>query len=116
LPYAGQVQVRVFPLIEVAREELAMLVGGSIVSVDRIDGGLTNTIHKVTRENGDVLTVKHYAGGKDAFEAELATLTLLHGTLPVPDVVHADEKLPAIVYRWIDGITFNDLRKNEPPA
>jgi aminoglycoside phosphotransferase (APT) family kinase protein len=107
---------RIFPLIEVGPEELAALVGGSITSVVRVDGGLTNTIHKVTRENGDVLTVKHYAGGKDAFEAELVTLTLLHGTLPVPDVVHADEKLPAIVYRWIDGITLTELRRNEPPA
>jgi len=107
---------RVFPLIEVGREELVALAGGPIMSVDRVDGGLTNTIHKVIRDNGDILTVKHYAGGKDAFEAELATLTLLHGTLPVPDVVHADEKLPAIVYRWIDGITLNDLRRNEPPA
>lgn len=107
---------RVFPLIEVGREELTALVGGPIKSFDRVDGGLTNTIHKVIRDNGDILTVKHYAGGKDAFEAELVTLTLLHGTLPVPDVVHADEKLPAIVYRWIDGITFNDLRRKEPPA
>ncbi|MBA3453791.1 MAG: aminoglycoside phosphotransferase family protein [Deltaproteobacteria bacterium] len=107
---------RVFPLIEVAPEQLAKLAGGPLTKIERVEGGLTNTIHKVIRDNGDILTVKHYAGGKDAFEAELATLTLLHGTLPVPDVVHADEALPAIVYRWIDGTTFNDLRRKEPPA
>jgi aminoglycoside phosphotransferase (APT) family kinase protein len=107
---------RVFPLIDVSREELVRLVGGPIKSIDRVDGGLTNTIHKVTREAGDVLAVKHYAGGKDAFEAELVTLTLLHGSLPVPDVVHADAEHQAIVYRWIEGITLNDCRKAEGGA
>jgi len=26
--------------------------------VDRIDGGLTNTIHRVVRQNGEVLAIK----------------------------------------------------------
>lgn len=107
---------RVFPLIEVSRDELAKLVGGSIQAIARVDGGLTNTIHKVTRENGEVLAVKHYAHGRDAFEAELVTLTLLHGTLPVPDVVHADADQHVIVYRWIDGITLHDCRQAEGAA
>lgn len=102
---------RLFPLIEVAREELRALVGAPILAVSRVDGGLTNTIHRVTLESGDMLAVKHYAAGRDAFEAELVTLTLLHGTLPVPDVVHADADRQAIVYRWIDGITLNDCRQ-----
>ncbi len=104
---------RVFPLIEVSRDELAALAGGPIQAVSRVDGGLTNTIHKVTLESGEILAVKHYAGGKDSFEAELVTLTLLHGTLPVPDVVHADADQHVIVYRWIDGITLNDCREAE---
>ncbi|MBA3462526.1 MAG: phosphotransferase [Deltaproteobacteria bacterium] len=107
---------RVFPLIDVSREELVRLVGGPIKTVDRVDGGLTNTIHKVVLEAGGTLAVKHYAGGKDAFEAELVTLTLLHGSLPVPDVVHADADHQVIVYRWIEGITLNDCRKAEPGA
>ena len=107
---------RVFPLIDVSREELVRLVGGPIKTIDRVDGGLTNTIHKVALEAGGTLAVKHYAGGKDAFEAELVTLTLLHGSLPVPDVVHADADHQVIVYRWIEGITLNDCRKAEPGA
>lgn len=103
---------RIYPLIEVSRDQLSTLVGGPVHSIEPVAGGLTNTIHKVTLEKGGILAVKHYAGGSDAFEAELATLTLLHGTLPVPDVVHADEKLPVIVYRWIDGITLHELRKD----
>ena len=107
---------RVFPLIDVSRDELATLVGAPIQTIARVDGGLTNTIHKVTLEKGDVLAVKHYAGGTDAFEAELVTLTLLHGTLPVPDVVHADADQHVIVYRWIDGITLADCRRAEGAA
>ncbi|HEY1557362.1 MAG TPA: aminoglycoside phosphotransferase family protein [Kofleriaceae bacterium] len=103
--------VRVFPLLEVSRSELAEIVGGEIASVDLVDGGLTNTIHKVTLDSGAVFGVKHYAGGREWFDTELSTLTLLHGTIPVPDVVHVDDQKLAIVYRWIDGITLHELRK-----
>lgn len=103
--------VRVFPLLEVSRGELAEIVGGTVVRVEPIDGGLTNTIHKVTRETGESFGVKHYAGGRDWFETELTTLTLLHGTLPVPEIVHADERRLALVYRWIEGVSLHELRK-----
>ncbi|MDX2090327.1 MAG: aminoglycoside phosphotransferase family protein [Kofleriaceae bacterium] len=102
---------RIYPLIEVSREQIAKLAGGPVRRIERIDGGLTNTLHKVERHDGKSFAVKHYAAGIDAFGAELATLTLLHGTLPVPDVVYADEKERVIVYRWIEGITLHDLRK-----
>jgi aminoglycoside phosphotransferase (APT) family kinase protein len=103
--------VRVFPLLDIPREQLEQAAGGPIVSVERVDGGLTNTIHKVVLEDGDTLGIKHYAGGKDWFETELTTLTLLHGTVPVPEVVHANEERMVIAYRWIDGITLHELRK-----
>ncbi len=103
--------VRVFPLLEVSREELSEIVGGKVASVEPVDGGLTNTIHKVTRDSGESFGVKHYAGGRDWFDTELTTLTLLHGTLPVPEIVHVDDKKLAIVYRWIEGITLHELRK-----
>lgn len=103
--------VRVFPLIEVSREQLEEVAGGRIESIEPVHGGLTNTIHKVTMHTGDVFGIKHYAGGRDWFDTELTTLTLLHGTLPVPEVVHADDQRLVIVYRWIDGITLHDLRK-----
>ncbi len=103
--------VRVFPLLEISREQLERAAGGPIVSVERVDGGLTNTIHKVVLEDGEILGIKHYAGGKDWFETELTSLTLLHGTVPVPEVVNADADRMVITYRWIEGITLHDLRK-----
>ena len=48
-------EVRINPLIDVSREDLANLVGGNVVRIERIDGGLTNTIHRVVRESGEVL-------------------------------------------------------------
>jgi aminoglycoside phosphotransferase (APT) family kinase protein len=104
--------VRVFPLIEVSREQLEDIAGAPVKRIEPVHGGLTNTIHKITLENGDVYGIKHYAGGREWFETELTTLTLLHGTLPVPELVHADEERLVIVYRWIEGITLHDLRKN----
>jgi len=103
--------VRVFPLLEVSRGELAELMGGSIRTIEPVEGGLTNTIHRVVLENGHAFGVKHYAGGKEWFDTELTTLTLLHGSIPVPEVHHADEKRLAIVYRWIDGMTLHTVRK-----
>jgi hypothetical protein len=102
---------RVFPLIDVSRDQLAEVVGGRIISAEPVDGGLTNTIHKVTTEANETFGVKHYAGGRDWFETELTTLTLLHGTLPIPEVVHVDDERFVIVYRWIEGMTLLDLRR-----
>src|SRR4051812_105920 len=113
---AATTEVRVNPLLEISRDELQRLVVDPIVRVERVNGGLTNTIHKVTLRTGKVVAVKHYPEGRDPFESELVTLTLLHGTLPVPEIVSVDEDAPAIVYRWIDGITFNELRRTEPPT
>jgi aminoglycoside phosphotransferase (APT) family kinase protein len=103
--------VRVFPLLEIGRGELADMVGGHIARLELAEGGLTNTIHKVTLDSGETLGIKHYAGGRQWFDTELMTLTLLHGTVPVPDVVHADDHRLAIVYRWIEGVTLHELRK-----
>ncbi|MFT3697684.1 MAG: aminoglycoside phosphotransferase family protein [Kofleriaceae bacterium] len=102
---------RVFPLIDVSRDELAAVVNGKIVKAEPVEGGLTNTIHKVTTEDNQAYGVKHYAGGRDYFDTELTTLTLLHRTLPVPEVVHVDDAKLVIVYRWIEGTTLLDLRR-----
>lgn len=102
---------RVFPLIDVSRDQLAEVVGGRIIHAEPVEGGLTNTIHKVVTESNETFGVKHYAGGRDWFDTELTTLTLLHGTLPIPEVVHVDDERLVIVYRWIEGMTLLDLRR-----
>ena len=105
-----------FPLLEVTAGDLAELVGGPIRRIDQVAGGLTNTLHRVVLARGDVLAVKHYAAGEHAYEDELATLRQLAGVLPVPEVVRADDRRRAIVYRWIDGMTLDECRQRESPA
>jgi aminoglycoside phosphotransferase (APT) family kinase protein len=107
---------RVYPLIPVSRDELEQIVGGPIVELARVDGGLTNTLHRVVLADGGVVVVRHHAGGAQPFRDELATIERLAGRLPVPELVRADEARHAIVYRWIEGITLDDCRRSEPPA
>ena len=107
---------RVFPLIDISRDELAELIGEPIAKIEPVDGGLTNTIHKLTLTNAQVLVVKHHAGGAQPYEDEVATIKKLAGILPVPEVVRTDNKRRAIVYRWIEGITIDECRRKQPPA
>lgn len=107
---------RIYPLIEVSRTELESLAGGPVTSIELLQGGFTNTLHRVTLASGGSVVVKHYAGGHDSFAFELATLRRLAGVLPVPEVVHTDEAKLATVYRWIDGVTLDECRCGEPPA
>jgi aminoglycoside phosphotransferase (APT) family kinase protein len=110
------VDPRVFPLIDVSRDELARLIGEPIAKVEPVDGGLTNTIHRITLENAQVLAVKHHAGGDQPFADEVATITKMAGILPVPEIVRTDPERRAIVYRWIPGITLDECRRKQPPA
>jgi aminoglycoside phosphotransferase (APT) family kinase protein len=106
---------RVFPLLAISRSELERLVGGQVLSIDPVEGGLTNTLHRVELAGAPAVVVKHFAEMR-SFTDELAALTRLAGVLPVPEVVRSDVEARAIVYRWIDGITLDDCRRTEPPA
>ncbi len=112
----GVTDGRVFPLIAISHGELAELAGGAIARVEPVDGGLTNTIHKVTLVSGEAFAIKHHAGGNTPYDDEVATIAQLAGILPVPEVVRTDARRRAIVYRWIAGITLDECRRNEPPA
>lgn len=107
---------RVFPLVEVRREELVELIGEPIARIEPVNGGLTNTIHRLTLANGRRLVVKHHAGGAELYADEVATIRKLAGILPVPEVVRTDAARRVIVYRWIEGITLEELRREQPPA
>lgn len=106
---------RIFPLLPVTRADLEALVQAPILRFEALEGGFTNTLHKVELATGNVV-VKHYAGGRKAFRDEQTTLTRLAGILPVPEIVRADAEKKAIVYRWIEGTTLDDCRRKEPPA
>ncbi len=112
---------RCHPLIELERAQLqAMLrplLGGSgLDTVARVEGGLVNTLYRVTAgADASAYAVRVYASGRAAFESERRLLAALSGMLPVPEVLLADPggqacAHPFVVYRWIEGITLNDFR------
>jgi aminoglycoside phosphotransferase (APT) family kinase protein len=107
---------RIYPLMEIKRAELEELAAAPVTSIELLQGGFTNTLHRVKLANGSSVVVKHYAGGAQAYNDELATLTRLAGILPVPEVVRVDAARHAIVYRWIEGTTLDDCRRDEAPA
>ncbi|HEX2189832.1 MAG TPA: aminoglycoside phosphotransferase family protein [Longimicrobiaceae bacterium] len=117
---------RVQPFIELRPQQLrAMLLpllgGGGIRGVARVEGGLVNTIYRVTPDRGDaVYTLRVYAGGTDGFEREHRLLSHLAGVVPAPRVLLADASgrdcgHPYMVYRWIAGTTLDEARGSMPP-
>jgi aminoglycoside phosphotransferase (APT) family kinase protein len=80
-----------------------------------VEGGLINTLYRVTLDRRDeVYALRVYAGGRDAFERERRVLSHLAtaGALPVPEVLLAGASGgPCLVYRWIEGITLNEFRR-----
>lgn len=113
---------RSFPLVDldltyIRAMLLPVLDGAEPCEVVRAEGGLVNTVYRVTLDRGEaVYAVRVYASGHDAFEIERQLLSVLSTRLPVPEVLFADAsgqrcEYPYVVYRWIEGITLNEARK-----
>jgi aminoglycoside phosphotransferase (APT) family kinase protein len=116
---------RCHPLIELDLPAVeAMLApvlrGAGVRGIAPVEGGLTNTVVRVTADDGTERALRVYAGGRAAFERETRLLRRLAGALPVPDLLLADDGAtggpPYVVYRWIGGITLNECRLQAPPA
>jgi aminoglycoside phosphotransferase (APT) family kinase protein len=109
----------VFPRIEFSLERIVrlqrpVLGAEAIVSVCRSADGLTNSVFRIDLADGPVLGLRLFAGGREPFENELRHLRHLAGAFPVPEVLvtEADSPeapCPFIVYRWIEGVTLNEL-------
>lgn len=83
-----------------------------------VEGGLINTLYRVTLDRGDaVYALRVYAGNRAVFDRECQTLSRLATALPVPEVLLAGVSAqPYIVYRWIEGMTLNEFRRQSAPA
>ncbi|MGO8970606.1 MAG: phosphotransferase family protein [Myxococcaceae bacterium] len=111
---------RRFPPVDVTLEQIRFLLsplysGGSLCSVERVDGGLTNTILRVPLTDGSgVLLVRIFSSGRAKWEKERAILQRLQRLLPVPELLLADDGRlphPCLVLRWVDGVTLNAFRR-----
>lgn len=116
---------RIAPLIAIDSEQIQRLLapvlqGARIVEVERVTGGLINTICRVTTTNG-VFCLRIFAQGLRSWAKERSMLARVAASLPVPEAVLAgvgetDWQHPYLVYHWIEGITLNECRRQTPPA
>jgi aminoglycoside phosphotransferase (APT) family kinase protein len=118
---------RCFPLIEVELDQLQSLLfpalrGAAITGVERVEGGLTNTLYRIETTDGSVsLCLRIFAAGRLTWERELKILALVSPSLPVPEVLladcgGADFGHPYLIYQWIEGIMLNKFRRQMPTA
>jgi aminoglycoside phosphotransferase (APT) family kinase protein len=117
---------RCLPLVEVELDQIQALLspvlkGAAIAGVERVEGGLTNTLYRITPADGGVsLCLRIFAAGRLSWERELKILARVSTSLPVPEALLADcggdFGHPYLVYKWIEGITLNECRKQTPPA
>ena len=113
---------RVHPLADLdigqVRAMLSPILGDAgIREAAPVEGGLINTLYRVTLDRGDaVYALRVYAGGCAVFDRERQILSRLATALPVPEVLLADASAqPYLVYRWIEGMTLNDFRRQSTP-
>jgi aminoglycoside phosphotransferase (APT) family kinase protein len=118
---------RCLPLIEIELDQIQALIspalkGAAVASVERVEGGLVNTLYRVTPADGGIpLCLRIFAAGEFAWETERKILARVSASLPVPQILLAsrgdsDFPYPYLVYRWIEGVTLNKCRRHEPPA
>lgn len=117
---------RCFPLIEIGDAQIGALLrpvisDASIAEISLVAGGLVNTLYHVRLADGRALCLRIFAAGRRAWETEQEILLRVAAALPVPEVLLADGSgdgcpYPYLVYRWIEGITLDDCRKQMPPA
>lgn len=118
---------RCFPLIEIefgqVREMLSpVLEGTAITEIERVDGGLVNTVYRIALAGrGGSLCLRVFAAGRHAWRTEQNILGRVSASLPVPEVVLADGggpdfAHPYMVYRWIEGITLDECRRQRSPT
>jgi aminoglycoside phosphotransferase (APT) family kinase protein len=118
---------RCFPLIEVAFDRIGALLspvleGAEIAEIRRVEGGLVNTLYRITlADRGGALCLRVFAAGRPAWEAERNILAQVSASLPVPEALLAGEGGPGfahpyLVYRWIEGMTLDECRRQTQPA
>jgi aminoglycoside phosphotransferase (APT) family kinase protein len=87
---------------------IAELLRGTIARSELVDHGLTNTLWRVELTDGRIIGVKQYVLGR-SYATEGAALREVAGAIPVPEIVCTLDRV--IAYRWIDGVTLDDVRQ-----
>ena len=90
--------------------------GCRLGSCEPLEGGATNRNHLLQFEDrNDAVVLRIYARGRATCEKELRLWELIGRTLPVPEMVYADPSAedpgPFVIYRFAEGVTFQQLKK-----
>ena len=92
-----------------------------IHSLEPLEGGATNKIFLVRLEgNDEMFVLRQFLRGVEACRKEVRLLQVLRALLPVPELIEADitgneAGVPYLVYRFVPGITFRQVRANGSP-
>ena len=99
MPNVKHLVAAAFPNRKVARTEI-------------LTGGLINTNLKIYFESDfDPVVLRLYRDGAAACEKEVAVHSLIHRHVPVPEILHAESKRAFAFVEYIDGITFQQLKR-----
>lgn len=104
--------------IELASRLLAnALPGRRVVAVEILSGGLINANFKIYLDLGaEPLVLRFYTRDPAACQKEVDIYQLVHGTVPVPEVLYAEPQGseavgPFVLLRYVEGIPFRELRQ-----
>jgi phosphotransferase family enzyme len=91
-------------------------------AVEPVTGGLINTNLRLRVDGVDGhLLLRAYTRVPSACLKEIELYRLVSGSVPVPDILYADpqgdgEIGPHAILRWIEGITFRELKSRSDPG
>ncbi len=84
-------------------------------SFELLTGGATNLSYLLRFEGTPPVVLRVYTGDPSACQKEVDILRSASGQLPVPELIYADPKgeddvPPNVLYRYAEGITFQELK------
>jgi aminoglycoside phosphotransferase (APT) family kinase protein len=101
--------------LDTLREIFARAVPGHALSgASPLPGGLSNTLYRLRGDGlGDTFVLRLYTRDRTACGKEIDLHRLVRGSVPVPEIVYADADatVPHVVMRWVDGVTFREIKQ-----
>ena len=90
------VGVRRFPRVDVTQKQVSSLLAplyspNLVRAVEPVEGGLTNTILRISLAGGSALLLRVFAAGRPSWERERELLRRVGKLLPVPELLLEDD-------------------------
>jgi aminoglycoside phosphotransferase (APT) family kinase protein len=117
VPTVSSVQgVRVPSPSSVRRLLAALFRARRVAAVRLLEDGLCNFNYKVDFDAGESVVVRIYGRDPAVLQKEVDLLRLVGSTVPVPEILEthpsgSGDVGPFVVMRYVDGITFRQLRR-----